>query len=382
MSKILVISHCHLTNLTKMPCAYDALSHHMAVVDVNTNKVSWLSLQTDDCLVGCVYMGVVVRIVPELSCVFVDIGRPKNGLLPFEEMAHPIGYYYQGAKVIVQVKRNAIGDKGAHLTSKICLQSVHMFYRPLLTAGIHISHKIKHKKALKQALGQIWQNQTQNQAQSQTMGDFIVRTSADTWTANDLLKEMQALANIWQNIQKARTSCYKKKHHLLYRAPAIFLLNHVNDVDCIQSDDAMIINHLQNLPILANIRADFVYSQAPLYEHFALQNVVQEILSPRVTLASGAYIVIEKTEAMTVIDVNSGKQICMSAYDINLEVAYVIVEQLQLRQIGGMVIIDFISMSPMDYDHFFIKFQKMLSGLASAVYKVAMGLVLLNMKQI
>lgn len=373
MPDTLLITHCRLADLVKQDFVNDAPNHHAALVC--DDEVCRLSLQMSCSLLGFVFMGTIVRMMPTLSCAFVDIGQSNHGILSFKDMIHPKTAYYQGAKIIVQVKRDSIGDKGAHLTTKIQLQSAHLIHQPLQASAIRISHNIKNKDALKQALIDGLKSQSM-------MGNFIVRTSANKLSVHQILQEMQALADIWQAVQQARSKHYKSKHRLLYKAPSAFVLNHMSDVKSIKSDDEALLNHLQNLAIFNHVDVAFIYSPTPLHDESVIQNAIKSALAKRINLPSGAYMVIEKTEAMTVIDVNSGSQISpLSVQAINLEAAEQIAKQLFLRQVGGMVIIDFISMNQADYDDFFIKIKQMFNFLTVNIYKVALGLVLLNIEQ-
>ncbi len=371
MSNTLLVTQCRLADLIKQDFANDAVSHHAALIC--DDEVCQLSLQMSRSLVGCVFMGTIVRIVPALSCAFVDIGQRNHGILSFKDMAQKQSCH-QGAKIIVQVKRDALGDKGAQLSGKIYLQSAHIVYQPTLPSAIHISHKIKDKDRLKKAL--------LDGLSEPIVGDFIVRTSAKQLSADKILQEMQVLTQIWQNIQQMRSKHYKNKHQLLYQAPPKFILNHIHDIQSITSDDEVFLNQLQNLAIFNNVKFHLSHSSAPLYDAPVIQNAIKSALARRINLPSGGYIVIEKTEAMTVIDVNSGSQTNhSSAQAINIEAAKQIAKQLRLRQVGGMVIVDFISMSQADYDDFFVAIKQTFNFLTPNIYKVALGLILLNIEQ-
>lgn len=287
--------------------------------------------QADD-----VYLAKVVRILPALNVVFLDIGEEKNAILTTTKTTK----ITQGQWLIVQITRPAHAHKGAIATLDVALVSPYLVYRPY-DVGIRLSAKLSKD---------IWH--TRHQLMSDYLHKFaidagvVVRTSASQIGEQILLNHIDYLHDIWQKITTKATT---KTPQRLYRVP--LPLNFLNEHANISSwliDDEMMYQHWHAfcqwfLPTLTHIE----YCRPSLFDSYKVYMQLQNALKPRVDLPSGAYLVIEVCEAMTVIDVNTGTLTHSSKdviYQANLEAIIAIAHQLILRQIGGLVVIDLIDM--------------------------------------
>lgn len=287
-------------------------------------------------LVGNIYLGKVVRVLASQQSVFVDIGEQRTALLHLND-CHKLPT--QGEKMLVQVIKDPMGDKGARLSTFVALMGFYLVYRPTQKTRICFSQKItdsKHKQHLIQQLA------------GRTAGQLIVRKNAEyaNKTANhqylDLMIELEQLTKLWQEILSQKQAAYdSKKPKILYQNPAL-------SIDFIQKNAAM------DTKIVVDDEAIFtilcrqfcflnVHYSPTLYQDFGLQEVLKQALSKRVQLPSGGFLVIDEVEAMTVIDVNAGSALGkVSPLHTNLEATKAIAHALRLKNIGGVIIIDFI----------------------------------------
>ncbi|MFA5679507.1 MAG: ribonuclease G [Pseudomonas sp.] len=316
-------------------------------------------------LVGNIYKGKVIRVLPGMQAAFVDIGLGKAGFLHADDMrsgdqSGPTPDVRQllreGQKVVVQVIKDPIGSKGARLTSQLSVSSRYLVFMPEVD-HIGISQRIEsedERTRLREALDTILADQ------DSARRGYILRTAAEGATLEDLRADVHFLDRIWRLVQEKRQA--------------------LEDVGCIYEDLPLSLRALRDMvrPGVEKIRVDSreVYGQmlefarvvtpdlAGLIEHypgerplFYLYNVEDEInraLQRQVDLKSGGYLVIDQTEAMTTVDVNTGgyvghKNLEETIFKTNLEAAAAFARQLRLRNLGGIIIIDFIDMS--DKEH-------------------------------
>ena len=313
-------------------------------------------------LVGNIYLGVVAKVLPGMQSAFVEIGldraaflhvadmrqaRQENGsLIPIERILH------DGQIVLVQVSKDPIGTKGARLTTDISLAGRFLVYLPY-ESRVGISQKIENefdRERLKDIVEELLI--TQNALDK---GGYIVRTSAEDAVAEDFVSDFRYLGKIWEDISA--------KTHVV-QAPALLhgdvsiaekvLRDLVGEsttkiyVDCFD-----VYNELlrfaekfvpEALPLL-----EFYDKERHLFDQFNIEEEIESSLSRRVDLKSGGYLIIDQTEAMTTIDVNTGafvgrRDFSDTIYKTNLEATHAIARQLRLRNLGGIIIADFIDM--------------------------------------
>lgn len=349
-----------------------ALSRQMVSRQTDCNeKVIRLALNTNDSLVGNIYVGQVVRVLPKLSCAFVDIGEHRTGILAFTDT---LGKKHQGDKVLVQVTKDAIGDKGVKLSEYICLHSQHIVYKPLATSSLKLSQKLSkdQKTAIRQSLQPFITTQ-------KLTGCFVVRTHSQSATDSQLIKQISTLHTLWQKIIATKQANYTKKIIKLHdELPPIFIDN-LDKITHIISDDKILIDKL------ALHFCDIGYCHythaTPLFDLAIIQNALVFARQKRFDIPQGGNIIIDKTEAMTVIDVNSQNAVHLSGFCVNKNAVAVIYDVLQLQNIGGIVVIDFIDMPKDKSDEFFDYIKAYFNDICDQIYTAPLGLILLTIPQ-
>jgi ribonuclease G len=310
-------------------------------------------------LVGNIYMGRVARVLPGMQSAFVDIGGARAAFLHVAdiwghrgegEVAKPIEKLLaEGQNLMVQVVKDPIGSKGARLSTQISIAGRLLVYLPQ-ESHIGISQRIEDEEErlhLKERL--------QKQLPPDNHGGFIIRTMAETASDRELAADIDYLCKLWTGIQdKARAA---EPLALLYRDLDLslrVLRDYAND-----ETSRILIDSRETFHKVRAFAAEFTPNAAERLEHYAgerplldLYNVEDEIekaLARRVDLKSGGYLIIDQTEALTTVDVNTGGFVGGRSFDdtifkTNLEAAQVIARQLRLRNLGGIIIIDFIDM--------------------------------------
>ena len=306
-------------------------------------------------VIGNVYVGKVNKIVKNINSAFVDIGKGQMGYLSLSDgMVHYAdgrpwdGKLKQGDDVIVQVERDAVKSKAPVLTGNINLTGRYF----VLTTGkkqIGFSSKIT---------DQVWKLKMKSYLEVIKGEDFgiIVRTNAYEAQEEELKNELQTLhTNLKKLIEDAK---FRTSYSLLYSGAPSYLSG-IRDslkssLEAVITDEVDIYEALnnyfiENQPEDASLLIKYEDPMLPLYKLYRIEKFMEEALGKRVWLKSGGYLVIEPTEALTVIDVNTGKYTGKKALrdtimKINLESAEEIGHQLRLRNLSGIIIIDFIDM--------------------------------------
>ncbi|EDP57288.1 ribonuclease E [Vibrio sp. AND4] len=311
-----------------------------------------------------IYKGRITRIEPSLEAAFVDYGAERHGFLPLKEIAReyfPEGYTYQGRpsikevltegqEVIVQVEKEERGSKGAALTTFISLAGSYLVLMPNNPRAGGISRRIEgdERTQLKAALSTL--------ELPQGMG-LIVRTAGVGKSAEELEWDLNVLLNHWSAIKGASDSnsapfLIHQESNVIVRAIRDYLRRDIGEI----SIDSNTIYERAKEHIKL-VRPDFVSrvkkydGEVPLFSHYQIESQIESAFQREVRLPSGGSIVIDPTEALTSIDINSaratkGGDIEETALNTNLEAADEIARQLRLRDLGGLVVIDFIDMTP------------------------------------
>ncbi len=308
---------------------------------------------------GNIYKGRIVNVETSLQAVFVDIGLNRNGYLPFEEI-HPDYYGYaedkneiskllkKGQDILVQVVKEETPLKGAYVTTYLSLPGRFLVLMPG-NPHVGVSRKIEDEKE-RQRLKNILK-----QTKLPEGVGIIARTAAYKATKIEIQKDLRYLTRLWNSLKKSAKSAPNPS--LLYRDRELatrFLRDYLtSDVSEIIVDHKEAYENIRAfLRIIAPRQVSslsFYQNERPLFEYFGIENQIEQVFQPRVDLPSGGYIIIEPTEALVSIDVNSGKNIKEkdledTALATNLEAAEEIARQLRLRDLGGIIVIDFIDM--------------------------------------
>ena len=305
---------------------------------------------------GNIYKGKVVRLLPSTNAVFVDIGDDREAFLPIKDANE----YKLGQPLLVQVKRSAIGTKGAKLSEKIALAGKYLVLTPTVNS-INISSKYKtqdEKIALKERIQNILEDYNENKY------GYIIRTLACEATDEQIIEDFLILKSIWEKIvenfkKKKSPSLLYSEDYRLYSILKDYAGNFKKII--VDSYDFFKIaqSYIKNFFPRKNIKLELFKGKDP-YTHFNLPKLISKILNPYVWLKSGGYLVIEETEALVVIDVNSGssckgKDISETAFNINAESCIEIAKHIRLRDLGGIIVVDFIDMNDKEKEKKLIK---------------------------
>jgi len=324
----------------------------------------------DDTGVGAIYLGRVTSVVPAMEAAFVDIGTERSGFLSAwdarphdwqdetgQRKAPPIGeLVHEGQALLVQATKEPLGDKGARLSTRVSLPGRYLVLVPD-AEGVFISRRIEDEEErarLTDAVSAIAEKRG-------TQASFIVRTAARGAAADDLEADIAGLEELWGEIAADAAAAEPPVCVYSDLGPVErFLRDHVNAATHrVLIDDAAACTAAQNF--VAEHLPDFAGSVAhyddhgDIFEEHGIEERIDALLDPRVDLPSGGYVVIEGTEALTSVDVNSGRYTqadshAETALATNLEAAREIARQLRIRDIGGLIVIDFIHMDEPDHE--------------------------------
>ena len=317
---------------------------------LENKKVTDFFIHRGDVLLGDVYLATVDNILPSIDAAFVNVGSDKMGFLHAEDVMGK-GTLKEKLKpkqkLIVQVVKEPTGHKGPRVTTEISLPGrflVLMPYEP----GVSVSKKIENSKERARLKA------IMNLIKPVGVG-VIIRTEAEGQTEADIQEDLEILLEKWNNIiTSAETltppNLIYRDQDLLYR---VIREACTDDVKEIVVDTAFALNRVQNLHqnwhMNKNIQVTLYKGTEPLLIATDIHKEIKAALNVKVNMPSGGYLFIQQTEALTVIDVNSGKFTSSATQDetilkTNIEAVHEIARQLRLRNIGGMVIIDFIDM--------------------------------------
>ena len=317
---------------------------------LENKKVTDFFIHRGDVLLGDVYLATVDNILPSIDAAFVNVGSDKMGFLHAEDVMGK-GTLKEKLKpkqkLIVQVVKEPTGHKGPRVTTEISLPGrflVLMPYEP----GVSVSKKIENSKERARLKA------IMNLIKPVGVG-VIIRTEAEGQTEADIQEDLEILLEKWNNIITSAESLTPpnliyRDQDLLYR---VIREACTDDVKEIVVDTAFALSRVQNLlqnwHMNKNIQVTLYKGTEPLLIATDIHKEIKAALNVKVNMPSGGYLFIQQTEALTVIDVNSGKFTSSATQDetilkTNIEAVHEIARQLRLRNIGGMVIIDFIDM--------------------------------------
>lgn len=310
--------------------------------------------EENETIAGNLYVGMVQKIVPGLNAAFIDIGENKNGFLRVSDVGK--SYVQQvlgskqlqeGTKLLVQVKHDAVGQKGPQLTCKLSLAGRYVVYFPLSRVR-GVSKKIidpRERERLKAIFSKLEKSE-----------GLVVRTAAEGMPTEIIEEEVQSLKEEWQQVLSSFKKARKVK--LIREEPTAIdyvLRERLNkNVDEVFVNDQKVYETVKQevRKISKSILVHFI--EGDLFERFNVYQQLEILQRRTIDLPSGGYVALDTTEAMTVFDVNSasftmGKNQAELAFKTNVEAAKEIARQLRLRNIGGIIIVDFIGMPNKEY---------------------------------
>ncbi len=367
-------------------------------------------------LIGNIYRGRVVRVLPGMQAAFVDIGEERTAFLYVSDIyrdqpdqqaiicmsngedgdegegnpgpeACAIGggslnienIIQEGQSIVVQVSKDPIGTKGARLTSYVSLPGRHLVLLPYVN-HIGISRRIKDKEErerLKNIIEEIRPEKT----------GFIIRTASEGVEKEKIKSEMDFMLKLWANILERMNRSHNPE--LLYMDLSVSLKAvrdlFTREVDRLIIDSSeeykRIIEFIDNFAPALRYSVELYEGEEPVFDSYGIEIEISRLLDGKVWLKSGGYIVIELTEALTSIDVNTGSYVGKrnleeTILNTNLEAVKEIAYQLRLRNIGGLIVIDFIDMDSLDDRH------KVFSSLKEALSKDKARTYVLRMSEL
>ncbi len=339
-------------------------------------------------LVGNIYKGKVSRVLPGMQAAFIDIGLQRAGFLHIADIGQTVedleivqevsqhnnidALLHEGQETLVQVMKDPLGSKGARLTTRISIPSRYLVYIPD-DSIIGISQRIEaeaERERLREAVAdyqptiqhlaavdgiKVVMHGSLRDVESMGKGGFIVRTAAEGIAAREIQKDMNFLHKLWQ-------STFVRAKNTI--APALvfedlpLLMRTMRDlvhdeIEKVRIDSRESHQRLREFSKQFNpeflSRIEYYPGERPILDIYSVEDELQKSLSRKVQLKSGGHLMIDQTEAMTTIDVNTGKfvghrNLEETIYKTNLEATQTIARQLRLRNLGGIIIIDFIDM--------------------------------------
>ncbi len=318
-------------------------------------------------ITGNIYLGVVARVLPGMQAAFIDIGLERTAFLHARDLVprNDEEVHYQqndptisissllseGQRIQVQVIKDPIGSKGARLTGQISIPARNIV---LLPEGeyVGISHRIQGAERRAALLDQLKKQISSTRSQ----GGYILRTAGENASGEELGSEMKLLKRVWERVTRITREA---------RAPALvhqdlpLASRLVRDLDWERVDKVLIDSRetcdhvrefVQDLIPEVIDRIEHYPGARPLFDLYGIEDEIQKALQRKVPLKSGGHLIVDQTEALTTIDINTGSYVGTrnleeTIFKTNLEAASTLARQLRLRNIGGIVIVDFIDMA-------------------------------------
>jgi ribonuclease E len=345
--------------------AVDPEEYRIAILKDGELDEFYIATSTREEIKGNIYKGTVARIEPSLQAAFINYGADKNGFLPIGEI-HPEYYESQGFvsngksapqiekalkkgnEILVQVTKEREGKKGAYLTTYISLAGRYLVLTPGRPSR-GISQKIEDEEE-RQRLKSLM-----NQLKLPEEIGYIVRTAASSQKKRTIDRDLRNLLRMWQDIKKRAEaeptqSILFKEEDLGVRTLRDYFSAEVDEVIVDDKETWLEIKDFMKVISPRHQKRVRLYKEkVPIFSEYGIEKQIEQIYSNRVPLKGGGSIVIDSTEALISIDVNSGRStrsrgVETTAYKTNLEAAREIAKHLRLRDIGGLVVIDFIDM--------------------------------------
>ncbi|MCB2193612.1 MAG: Rne/Rng family ribonuclease [Deltaproteobacteria bacterium] len=335
----------------------------VAVVDQGRLEAFYVETAAQAQTRGNIYKGVVANVEPSLQAAFIDYGRPKHGFLQIADLRNDLWGEHQapakglpplqdvlkkGRQLLVQVVKEETGNKGAALTTHLSIPGQYLVVTPG-HSHVGVSRQIaedKERSRIKQVLDSL--------PRPEGLG-VIARTAAEGRSKRDITTNLRQLLRLWEDIEKRgkaakpRTLIHKEEELAVRTVRDLF----TSDLGEILVDDPEVFERVKTFVGTVNPRRKKIVKlyqqQRPIFAKYTLEEQISSVYQPSVRLPSGGSIVISPTEALVAVDVNSGKtaggrQLEDTALAVNLEAAAEIARQLRLRDLGGLIVIDFIDM--------------------------------------
>jgi ribonuclease G len=339
----------------------------LALIENGLLQEIYLERRSRSGYVGDIYLGKVVRVMPGMEAAFVDIGLERAAFLHNTDIS-PIGadglelrpeelpdiqtQLREGQLIVVQVAKDPIGSKGARLTTHLTLPSRHLVYLP---RNLHIGISQRLESEVERERLQALLLQCLEQESLQGKAGFIIRTAAEGATEAELLEDIRFLRKLWAAVD--RRIGRSKEIRVLYRDLPLYMRAVRDlitpDIEKIRVDTTEAFEEIGTfvrdfIPEFHD-RVELYKGERPIFDLYGIDDEIEKALGRQVKLKSGGDLIIDQTEAMTTIDVNTGaylgsKNHAETVLKTNLEAATAIARQLRIRNLGGLIILDFIDM--------------------------------------
>ncbi|CAH0991065.1 Ribonuclease G [Sinobacterium norvegicum] len=352
-----------------------------AVIENGVLQEVYIERTSSRGIVGNIYCGKVVRVLPGMQAAFVDIGLEKASFIHASDIVgrseklsaadkgeelNIRDLVHDGQRLYVQVVKDPLGTKGARVTTQLSVSSRYLVYMPQ-SDHIGISQRIddvdernRLKELVNAGIAVVDSESGQVESDNKSGGGFIVRTVAEGIGEAEILADIQFLKRLWQTLERKMPETKASKPVYEDLPLAIRVLR-----DMVRSEVERIrIDSTETFQKAAEFCHDFVpdilnkiehyRGERPIFDLYSVESEIQKGLERKVSLKSGGYLIIDQTEALTTIDVNTGafvghRNLEETIFKTNLEAAACLARQLRVRNLGGMIIIDFIDMK--DEEH-------------------------------
>lgn len=305
---------------------YGVIFNRVALMEKDTLVEIFIENTLNKSIVGHIYLGKVVNVAESISAAFIDIGQSKNAYLPIKAQEKISG------EILVQVKKDPIGDKGATLTRDLSISGTYVVLLPL-AGEVLVSKKIKASPERLEII----------KAHLKGMG-CVLRTESEHQPIDIILEELSLLINRWVEIERA--------NRRILSTPLVY--EDLGFESLIQKDflplvDKVVINEVSKKDLFIHKAIEVHKGHQPIFEAYKVNQQIDKSLQRWVKLHQGSFITIDETEALTAIDVNSGHYTGThnkeeTFLQVNLAASKEIAKQIRLRNISGIIIIDFINM--------------------------------------
>ncbi len=318
-------------------------------------------------ITGNIYLGTVVRVLPGMQAAFVDIGLERSAFLHAQDLVPPqqkikglqqsdpkadiASLLTEGQRILVKVVKNPMSGKGARLTGQISIPSCTLVYLPG-THGLRVAQSVQ-DTGCRERLLQRLQEAVEN---SGAGGGFILRTAGISASVDEMESDIGFLTRMWNRIHQQVSASQPpalvhRDFPLAVRTVRDLMWENVGKVrvDSMEMFEQMH-QFLQEVKPGVLGRIEYYPDAGPIFDLYGIEDEIQKALHRKVMLKSGGYLVIEKTEAMTTVDINTGsfvgrRNLEETIFKTNMEAAVVLARQLRVRNLGGIILVDFIDMA-------------------------------------
>ncbi len=320
-------------------------------------------------LVGNVYKGRVCRVLPGMEAAFIEVGMDRAAFLHVSDVApyspqkenasdkpSISSLLHDGDDILVQVIKDPMGTKGARLTSHITIPSRYLVFMPN-SNNVGVSTRIEDKEERDRLRDMLMTHE-------ELMGEsgYIIRTAAESATAESMRQDILYLTKLWQSIgsKSKEVKAGNIVHEDLHLSLRVLRDMIDDDLEKIRVDSRATWQRMKDFSehyvSESNVVIEHYPGERPIFDLYGVEDEIQKSLEQKVHLKSGGYLIIDQTEAMTTIDVNTGafvghRNLEETIFKTNLEAAHAIARQLRLRNLGGIIILDFIDMVEEEHRH-------------------------------